>query len=146
MNGMRCTCARAHFLYLRKGWADNVLIRYVVGDGSIDRFTQVIRGTLASQHTCNAHLLVHRQQGVLLVLIVHWEYCLMSPDPSKICGDAPIRRYMLNLFLSPEPMVAERRVTRRHGGPVCTFFFITHGLTPDDAFFFNADHDEGIKI
>ena len=48
---MRCTCARAHvhthFLYLRNGWADNVQIRYVVGDGSTDRFPQVIRGTLA---------------------------------------------------------------------------------------------------
>ena len=60
-----------HFLYLRNGWADNglvVLIRYVVGDESTDRFPQFIRGTFASQRTCNAHSLVHRQQGVILVV------------------------------------------------------------------------------
>ena len=50
MNRMTCTCARAHvhthFLYLRNGWADTVLIRYVVGERSTNRFPQVIRGTV----------------------------------------------------------------------------------------------------
>ena len=70
----RDTAVRAHvhthFLYLRNSWADNVLVRYVVGDGSTDRFPKVIRRTLASQRTCNAHSLVHCQQGVLLVFIL----------------------------------------------------------------------------
>ena len=32
------------------------------------------------------------------------------------------------------------------GGPVCTTFLKTHGLTPLSDAFFNADHDELIEI
>ena len=57
-----------HFLCLKNGWEHNVLIRYVTGNVSTNWLSHLVRGTVASQRTCNAHWLVHRQQGVLLVL------------------------------------------------------------------------------
>ena len=89
-----------HFLYLRNGWADNVLIRYVVGDGSTDRFPEVIRGTFASQRTCNAHPLVHRQQGVLLVLCLDPAFLELVLTLAAFVSSPKINSAIWNISLS----------------------------------------------
>ena len=62
-------CARAHPLY---GWADNVQIWYVVGDGSTDRFPQIIRGTLAlSAHAMRTRSSIASKASYWLLMFLH---------------------------------------------------------------------------